>query len=49
MAIPLTIAAVLGGIIGSRHAVKSKSLDLHRIFTATNILAAVTMILNILL
>lgn len=49
MAIPLTIAAVIGGIIGSRHAVKSKSLDLHRIFTATNILAAVTMILNILL
>ncbi len=49
MAIPLTIAAVLGGIIGSRHAVKSKSLDLHRIFTATNILAAVTMILNILI
>jgi len=48
MAIPLTIAAVVGGIIGSKYAVKSKPRNLKKIFALTNLAAAVTMIVNIL-
>jgi hypothetical protein len=48
MAIPLTIAAVVGGIIGSKYAIKSKPRNLKKIFAVTNLAAALTMIINIL-
>ena len=47
-AIPLVIAAVLGGWIGSKYAIKSKPKNLRKIFAFTNLLAAVIMIINIL-
>ena len=47
-AIPLVIAAVLGGWIGSKYAIKSKPENLRKIFAFTNLLAAVIMIINIL-
>lgn len=47
-AIPLTIMAVLGGLIGSRFALKSKPKNLQKIFAVTNLVAACVMIFNIL-
>ncbi|MGH4138967.1 sulfite exporter TauE/SafE family protein [Clostridium sp.] len=47
LAIPLTIVAVIGGIVGSKYAVKSKPKNLKKIFVLTNLLAAVMMIINI--
>ena len=47
LAIPLVIAAVAGGLIGSKWAVKSKPKNLKLIFAAINILAAIFMIINI--
>jgi len=48
LAIPLTIVAVIGGLIGSKYALKSKPKNLKKIFAATNLLAAIIMIINIL-
>jgi len=47
IAIPLTIVAVVGGLVGSKFAVKSKPKNLKKIFAITNLLAAVLMIINI--
>lgn len=47
-AVPLVIVAVLGGLIGSTFALKSKPRNLKMIFAATNLLASLTMIANIL-
>lgn len=47
LAIPLVIAAVAGGLMGSKWAVKSKPKNLKLIFAAINILAAIFMIINI--
>lgn len=47
-AAPLVIAAVAGGWIGSKYALKSKPRNLKRIFAVTNLLAAIIMIFNIL-
>jgi hypothetical protein len=47
-AIPLVVAAVLGGFIGSRHAVKSKPRNLKKIFAGTNLLAAAIMAASII-
>ncbi|MFA7109627.1 MAG: sulfite exporter TauE/SafE family protein [Sphaerochaetaceae bacterium] len=48
LAIPLTIVAIVGGLIGSKYALKSKPKNLKKIFAVTNLLAAVMMIINIL-
>lgn len=48
MAIPLTIVAVIGGLIGSKFAIKSKPKNLKKIFAVTNLIAAITMIINII-
>jgi hypothetical protein len=48
MAIPLTIVAIIGGLIGSKYAIKSKPKNLKKIFAATNMLAAITMLINIM-
>ncbi|WP_461205845.1 sulfite exporter TauE/SafE family protein [Clostridium sp. DL1XJH146] len=48
LAIPLTIVAIIGGLIGSKYAIKSKPKNLKKIFAVTNLLAAITMIINIL-
>jgi len=47
-AIPLVIAAVAGGWIGGKYAVKSKPRNLKKIFAVTNLIAAIVMIFNIL-
>jgi len=47
-AFPLVIAAVAGGIIGSKCAVRSKPRNLKKIFAATNLLAAVIMAVNMM-
>ena len=47
LAIPLVIAAVAGGLIGSKWAVKSKPKNLKLIFATINILAAIFMVINI--
>lgn len=47
-AIPLAIVAVVGGVIGGTFAVKSKPKNLKKIFAATNLLAAITMFVSIL-
>lgn len=47
LAIPLTIVAVVGGLIGSKYAIKSKPKNLKKIFAVTNLLAAIIMIINI--
>jgi len=47
-AFPLVIAAVVGGIIGSKCAVRSKPKNLKKIFAATNLLAAVIMAVNMM-
>jgi uncharacterized protein len=48
LAVPLTIVAVIGGIAGSRLAIKSKPKNLQKIFAVTNLVAAVIMIANII-
>jgi len=48
MAIPLMIVAVIGGIIGSKYAIKSKPKNLKKIFAVTNLVAAIVMIINII-
>lgn len=48
LAIPLTIIAIIGGIIGSKYAIKSKPKNLKKIFAFTNLLAAILMIINII-
>ncbi len=47
-AIPLVIAAVVGGWLGSKYAIRSKPKNLKKIFAVTNLLAAIIMIVNIL-
>ncbi|QVK19079.1 sulfite exporter TauE/SafE family protein [Mycoplasmatota bacterium] len=47
-AIPLTIVAVIGGLIGSKYAIKSKPKNLKKIFAITNLFAAITMIITII-
>lgn len=48
LAIPLAIAAVFGGLIGSKCAVKSKPKNLKLIFAVINILAAVIMLVSVI-
>lgn len=47
LAIPLTVVAVVGGLLGSKYAIKSKPKNLKKIFAITNLLAAITMIISI--
>ena len=47
LAIPLTMVAVIGGLLGSKYAMKSKPKNLKKIFATTNLIAAITMIINI--
>ena len=47
LAIPLVIAAIAGGLMGSKWAVKSKPKNLKLIFAAIRILAAIFMIINV--
>lgn len=46
-ALPLIIVAVVGGLIGSRFALRSKPKNLKTIFAGTNLLAGMMMIANI--
>jgi uncharacterized protein len=48
LAIPLTIVAIIGGVLGSKYAIKSKSKNLKKIFVITNLIAAIAMIINII-
>jgi uncharacterized protein len=48
LAIPLAIVAIIGGVLGSKYAIKSKPKNLKNIFAATNLIAAVAMIINII-
>lgn len=48
LAIPLAIVAIVGGIIGSKCAIKSKPKNLKSIFAVTNLVAAVVMIINVI-
>jgi uncharacterized protein len=48
LAIPLAIVAVVGGVIGSKYAIKSKPQNLRMIFAITNLVAAIAMIINII-
>lgn len=47
-AIPFTIVAVIGGVIGSMFAVKSKPKHLKKIFAVTNIIAAIVMLITVI-
>ncbi len=49
LAIPLTIIAILGGIIGGKLALKNKPKNLKKIFAITNLAAGLIMIVNILI
>jgi uncharacterized membrane protein YfcA len=49
LALPLLIAAVLGGIIGGKFALKTKPANLKKIFAITTILAAGFMMVNALI
>lgn len=49
LALPLTLVAVVGGLVGSRFALKSKPKNLKAIFAVTNLIAGLVMIVNILL
>jgi hypothetical protein len=49
LAIPLTVVAVLGGLLGSRMALKSKPKNLKSIFAVTNLVAGIVMVANIVL
>jgi len=46
-AVPLAVVTMIGGILGSKLALKSKPKNLKRLFAYTNWLAAVMMIINI--
>ena len=48
LAVPLAFIAVIGGIIGSKFALKSRPKQLKRLFSYTNWLAALLMIFNAL-
>ncbi len=48
LAIPLTIFAIIGGLVGSKFALKSKPKNLKKIFAITNLIAAIVMIINII-
>lgn len=48
LAIPLTIIAIIGGLLGSKYALKSKPKNLKLIFSVTNLIAAIIMIINII-
>lgn len=48
LAIPLTVVAIVGGLIGSKYAIKSKPKNLKNVFAATNLVAAIIMIINII-
>jgi uncharacterized membrane protein YfcA len=48
LAMPLAALAVIGGILGGRFALKSKSEHLKRLFAITNMIAALLIILNLL-
>lgn len=48
LALPLAIVTIVGGILGSRFALKSKPKNLKRLFAYTNWIAAVFMIVNAL-
>lgn len=48
-ALPLAIVAVVGGLLGSHFALKSKPKNLKKIFATTNLIASLVMIANILL
>lgn len=48
LAIPLTIVAIIGGIIGGKFALKSKPKNLKKIFAVTNLAAGITMIISII-
>lgn len=48
LAIPLTIVAIIGGVIGSKYAIKSKPKNLKMIFASTNLIASIAMIINII-
>ncbi|MBD3178837.1 MAG: TSUP family transporter [Candidatus Latescibacteria bacterium] len=47
-AVPLAVTAIAGGIIGSRLSLKTRQVDLKRIFAFTNWLAAAFMLINAL-
>jgi len=49
LALPLALAAVLGGIVGSKFALRSRPKSLKTIFACTNWLAAFLMIFNAIL
>jgi len=49
IAIPLTIVAVIGALLGSKYAVKSKPKNLKRLFAIVNLIAAIIMIVNIIM
>jgi hypothetical protein len=46
LAVPLTFVTILGGIVGGRFALKTKSKHLKSLFAYTNWLAALFMIVN---
>ena len=48
-ALPMACVAVLGGIIGSRFALKTKPENLKKLFAITTLAAAVFMVFNALL
>ncbi|BEP30085.1 sulfite exporter TauE/SafE family protein [Helicovermis profundi] len=47
-AVPLSVVTLIGGLIGSKFALKSKPKNLKRLFAYTNFLAAIIMIINAL-
>src|SRR6056297_1714185 len=49
LALPLVIAAVSGGLIGSKWAIKTKPKNLKLLFSVINIAAAIFIIINIIL
>lgn len=48
-AIPLTIIAVIGGLVGSKCSLKSKPKNLKKIFAFTNLIAGIIMLINIII
>ncbi len=48
IAIPLAAVAVIGGLLGSKYAVRSKPKNLKILFAITNLVASILMIINIL-
>jgi len=45
-AIPLAFVAIIGGIIGSKFSIKTKPLNLKKLFAYTNWIAAIFMVIN---